>query len=78
MAEATVRQLRNQGGDILDRVAAGERITVTRDGRAVARVEPLGRRPLSATSLIERFRRLPRVDARALRADVDTMLDQAL
>jgi prevent-host-death family protein len=78
MGEATVRELRNHGGEILDRVESGERVTVTRDGRPVARLEPLGRRPLSAAALIERFRRLPPVNASALRAGVDAALDQTL
>ncbi len=78
MTEASVRELRNRGGEILDRVEAGERVTVTRDGRAVARLEPLGRRPMTATALVERFRRLPPVDAAALRADVDAAVEQAL
>ncbi len=73
-----MRELRNHGGEILDRVEAGERVIVTRDGRPVARLEPLGRRPLSAASLVERFRRLPPVDAMVLRADVDALLEQAL
>ena len=33
MAEATIRELGNHGGEVVDRVAAGERLTVTRDGR---------------------------------------------
>ncbi|MBA3287839.1 MAG: type II toxin-antitoxin system prevent-host-death family antitoxin, partial [Acidimicrobiia bacterium] len=33
MVEVTVRELRNHGGEVLDRVIAGERLTVTRDGR---------------------------------------------
>jgi prevent-host-death family protein len=33
MKSVTVRDLRNKGGDILDRVARGERVIVTRDGR---------------------------------------------
>jgi prevent-host-death family protein len=78
MSEATVRELRNHGGEILDRVAAGERVTVTRDGRPIARLEPLGRRPLSAASLVERFRRLPPLDAAALRADIDAAIEQEL
>jgi len=36
MAEVTIRELRNHGGDVVDRVAAGERLIVTRDGRPVA------------------------------------------
>jgi prevent-host-death family protein len=78
MGEATVRELRNHGGEILDRVQRGERVTVTRDGRPVARLEPLGRAPLSAATLIERFRRLPPLDGSTLRIDVDAALDQTL
>lgn len=73
-----MRDLRNRGGEILNRVEAGERVTVTRDGRPVARLEPLERPPLSVAALIERFRRLPRIDAEALRADVEAALDQSL
>ena len=48
MGEATVRDLRNHGGRVLDRVAAGERVTITRDGTPVARLEPAARGRLSA------------------------------
>ena len=37
MESVTVRDLRNRGGEVLDRVERGERVIVTRDGRAVAR-----------------------------------------
>jgi prevent-host-death family protein len=76
MGEATVRDLRNHGGRVLDRVAAGERVTITRDGTPVARLEPVARGRLSASSLIERFRHLPAVDPQRLRADVDAAVDQ--
>lgn len=56
---------------MLDRVAAGERVTITRDGKPVARLELVVRGRLSAGALVERFRRLPRVDPRRLRADLD-------
>lgn len=78
MAEATIRDLRNHGAEVIDRVTAGERIIVTRDGRPVAELRPLGRKPLSAAEVVARFRRLPRVDADSFRADVDSMIDQAL
>lgn len=78
MSEATVRQLRNEGGQVLDRVVAGERVTITRDGRPVARLEPIGRAPLTAAALLVRFRRLPRMDPERLRADVDAVVDQSL
>ncbi|WP_239307831.1 MULTISPECIES: type II toxin-antitoxin system Phd/YefM family antitoxin [unclassified Frankia] len=78
MIEVTVRDLRNHGGQILDRVANGEALTVTRDGHPVAELRPLPRRPLSAALLLERWRGLPRVDPVLLREDIDSMLDPAL
>jgi antitoxin (DNA-binding transcriptional repressor) of toxin-antitoxin stability system len=41
MAEVTVRDLRNQGGQILERVAGGETLMVTRDGRPIAQCKPV-------------------------------------
>jgi prevent-host-death family protein len=75
MLEVAIRDLRNRGAEILDRVAGGESLTVTRDGRAVAELRPLHRRPLSATLLLERWRHMPIVDPARLRADVDGVLD---
>jgi prevent-host-death family protein len=78
MAETTIRELRNKGGEVVDRVLAGERITVTRDGRPVAELRPLPAAPISATELVERFRRLPPVDPAGFRRDVDAVIDQEL
>ena len=78
MAEASVRDLRNHGGDVLDRVAAGEHVTVTRDGKPVAELRPLPRRGMTAAALVERFRRLPPVDPERFRGDVDAVIDPAL
>ena len=78
MSEATVRDLRNHGGRVLDRVAAGELVTITRDGKPVARLEPMARGRLTAAALTDRFRRLPRVDPQRLRADIDTVVNQRL
>ncbi len=77
MAEASIRELRNHGGEVIDRVAAGERVTITRDGKAVAELRPLPRQRATAASLIERFGRLPPVDPARLRLDVDAV-DQSL
>ena len=41
MPEAGVRELRNHLSRYLDRVKAGEEVTVTERGRAVARIIPL-------------------------------------
>ena len=78
MAEASIRDLRNHGAEVIDRVTGGEHIIVTRDGRPVAELRPLARTPLSAAEVIERFKRLPTVDADSFRADVDSMVDQSL
>jgi prevent-host-death family protein len=32
VTEISVRELRNHGGDVIDRVVLGEHLTVTRDG----------------------------------------------
>ena len=71
----TVRDLRNHGGDVLDRVAAGGRIVVTRDGRPVAMLTPLPPPRLDSAALLQRWRSVPRVDADALRRGLDALLD---
>lgn len=45
MSEVASRELRNNTRALLDRVAAGETVTITVDGRPVAVLEPVGRRP---------------------------------
>jgi prevent-host-death family protein len=75
MSEVSIRDLRNHGGEVIDRVAAGEEITVTRDGKPVAELRPLGGRRLSAEVLLRRWARLPAVDTERLRADLDSIVD---
>lgn len=76
--EVSIRELRNHGGEVVDRVAAGERLIVTRSGRPVAELRPMGRPGVKAEVLLERWRRLPRLDADQLRQDVDGILDPSL
>ncbi len=78
MAQVSIRELRNHGGDVVDRAARGEEITITRSGRAVAELRAVAHPPLSAQSLLTRWRRLPYVDPVALRADVDEVMDAGL
>jgi prevent-host-death family protein len=78
MADVSIRELRNRGGEVVDRVEAGERLTVTRDGKPVAELRPIQAAPLTASRLLERWRRLPPVDPEKLRADVDSTLDTRL
>jgi len=44
----------------------------------VATIIPLPRKALSTAELIARRRHLPRVDSRALRDDIDAILDSSL
>lgn len=78
MDTVTIRDLRNHGGDVVDRVAAGERLTITRDGRPVAELRPVRLQGIAAATLLERWQRLPAVDANALRRDIDAVIDQSL
>lgn len=75
MDSVTIRELRNRGGDVVDRVAAGHAVTVTRDGRPVAELRPLRAPGVSAAVLLERWRRVPVVDAQRLRQDIDRVID---
>lgn len=45
MTEIPLRELRNNTSDVLRRVEDGEELDVTVNGRAVARLVPLPRRP---------------------------------
>jgi prevent-host-death family protein len=78
MANVTVRELRNNGGRVLQRVAQGESLTVTIDGHPIAELRPLPGRAVPAAALLRRWRSLPTVDAAALRADLDRTLDTSL
>jgi prevent-host-death family protein len=78
MAEVSIRDLRNRGGEVVDRAARGELITITRGGKRVAELRPLKAPGLSAQALVERRRHLPAVDPGALRRDIDQVIDPGL
>ena len=78
MAEVTIRELRNNGGDVIDRVLGGERLIVTRSGRPVAELRPLTRRAPEPATLLDRWRHVPRVDPEALRQDIEQVIDSRL
>jgi prevent-host-death family protein len=78
MADVTIRELRNQGGQVIDRVLAGEVLTVTRDGLPVAQLVPLPRKPLTSEEIVRRWRNVPSVDPDALRRDIDDIIDPSL
>ena len=70
----TVRDLRNQGGQVLDRVLAGEQLTITRDGQPVAELSPLSI-PTNLTTLKKRAAKLKAIDPISLRNDLDEIAD---
>lgn len=74
----SVRDLRNRGGAVLDQVAQGGAVVITRDGVAVAELRPLARPPLTARELIRRRASLPALDPERMRADIDAVLDPDL
>jgi len=78
MTAVSIRDLRNHGGDVVDRASRGEQVTITRAGQAVAELRPLASPPMSAETLLARWRCLPDLDSVALRADIDETLDARL
>jgi antitoxin (DNA-binding transcriptional repressor) of toxin-antitoxin stability system len=78
VTNVSIRDLRNHGGDVVDRAARGETITVTRAGKPVAELRAVPPRAISAESLLSRWHRLPVIDPDALRSDIDELLDGGL
>ena len=74
----TVRELRNNGGEVIERVLRGERLIVTRDGAPVAEMRARPRTVPSPAELVARRRRLPLIDPDALRRDLDEVIDATL
>lgn len=77
MKVVTQREFRNNSAAVMDAVEAGESYRITRNGVPVAELRPLSRRRrLSAEELVERHRRLPRVDHAGMRQDADEFLGE--
>ena len=73
-----MRDLRNHGREVIDRVMSGERLTVTRLGRPVAELRPMPTPGPDAAALLARWQHLPHVEGRAIRRDLDETIDSAL
>jgi prevent-host-death family protein len=78
MGEVTIRDLRNHGGEVMERVEHGETVIVTRSGVPVGELRPLPRPRVTADTLLTRWRSVPVVDVVAFRADLDAVLDSSL
>jgi prevent-host-death family protein len=78
MPEVSIRDLRNHGGEVVDRVARGEHVTVTRRGKQVAVLSPVRSSGVPITELVRRRAHLPLLDPAALRRDLDGVIDPSL
>jgi len=78
VSEVPVRDLRNHGGRVIDRVAHGERVTITRDGTPVAELRPYIVSKLSAEALLRRWKHLPAIDPSVLRNGLDEIFDNRI
>ena len=78
MSEVSIRELRNHGGEVIDRVAAGDTVTITRAGKPVAELRPVARPPLSADALLARWSHVPQVDPTRFRDDIDSLVQSNL
>lgn len=78
MTDVSIRDLRNKGGEIVDRAEGGEEITITRNGVPVAELRPLRPQALTAEELIRRRQHLADIDPDRLRRDIDEAIDQSL
>jgi len=77
--EITQRELRNDSGEIMRRLDAGETFIVTRNGVPVGELTPLRRhRFVAAEAAVALFRRAPSVDYQTFRADLDRAADQSV
>ena len=77
MNTITQRQLRNESGEIMRRLDAGESFVVTRNGVPVGELIPLRRqRFVPRETVIAMFANAPAIDFERFRADVDAVVDQ--
>lgn len=77
MSDVTIRDLRDHGGEVIDRVLTGESV-ITRSGVPVAELVPLPPKGLDAAALLARWRSLPPIDVVSFHADLDRVLDPSL
>jgi len=75
----TQRALRNDSGEIMRALDAGESFIVTRNGVPAAELRPIERRRFVATSTVcKSVASLARIEARRFFADITRHLDQRL
>ena len=78
VADVSIRDLRNHGGEIVERAERGERLTITRAGTPVAELTALPRPPVPLEVLQARRAHLPHIDPKRLRDDIDAVIDPSV
>ncbi len=75
--QLTQRQLRNESGEVMRALDAGEAFLVTRNGVAVGELIPV-RRPrfVSSEAVLAAFSRAAPINGARFRADLDRLADQ--
>ncbi len=73
----TQRELRNDSGEVMRALDAGEDFIVTRNGKPVGELRPYRPRQFVPRDvLIEAFKGAPSIDYQELREDIDRYVDQ--
>lgn len=70
------RELRNNSGEVMRALDAGEEFVVTRNGVPVGRLTPIRRTFVARERLIDGMRGAAVVDLGRLRTDLDAVVDQ--
>ena len=68
MGNVSVREPCNNGGRVPQRIPNGETLTATMHGHPIAELGPVAGRGVTAAALLQRWHRLPPVNASAARA----------
>jgi prevent-host-death family protein len=76
-SEINQRELKLRATEIMDAVERGESFTITRNGRRIATVTPIGRRPtfVSRERIAAAFSGAPVLDDRRFREDVQAAFE---
>ncbi|MFN2389132.1 MAG: type II toxin-antitoxin system Phd/YefM family antitoxin [Actinomycetota bacterium] len=76
--EITQRELRNESGAVMRALDSGESFVVTRNGVPVGELHPIRHQRFVASGVVSAaFAGAPGIDLQALRADLDSVVDQA-
>lgn len=75
--EITQRELRNESGEVMRALDAGESFVVTRNGIPVGELTPLRRRTfVPKATVLAAFRSAPVIDFKQFREDLDAVVEQ--